>query len=324
MEDLPPHPLSGSVTGKYLTSDDGSVKVAAHVTEMSDHSEVRRDMEAYKWKDSDFLLATYPKNGTHFMWETMMMLLNGSADYIRASKAVFMVDSSPVAKIDKIFPSPRVLNTHYRMDVLPKEFRKAKTVLFMRNPKDTCVSYYYHFKNIKVSVKKEPEAFENMTLGQFMKMFLYDKDMPYGTYFDYVEYMWSLRDDPNILILFYEDLKTDPIAIIQKVNEFMGTNGSPELVKDIAEAINFDKMKIGKTTGPPSTEMVEMIKCQTPNAEKVLEIIRVATKAILRKGDVGDWKNHLTVAQNEWFDSFLADWKVGQDIPFKYSQQGSL
>jgi len=28
----------------------------------------------------------------------------------------------------------------------------------------------------------------------------------YINYFDYVEYMWSLRDDPNLLIIFYEDL----------------------------------------------------------------------------------------------------------------------
>jgi len=33
-------------------------------------------------------------------------------------------------------------------------------------------------------------------------------------------------------------------------------------------------------------------------------------------GDIGDWKNHLTVAENEAFDGFLAEWKEGKDIPF--------
>ena len=39
----------------------------------------------------------------------------------------------------------------------------------------------------------------------------------------------------------------------------MGTNRSPELVKEIAEAVNFDKMKVGKTTGPLSKETMEML-----------------------------------------------------------------
>jgi len=33
-----------------------------------------------------------------------------------------------------------------------------------------------------------------------------DKARFYGRYFDYVEYMWSLKDDPNMLVIFYEDL----------------------------------------------------------------------------------------------------------------------
>ena len=68
-------------------------------------------------------------SGTHFMWETMMMLLKGSADYIRTSKGFLMIDASPISFSSKPFPSPRAMNTHYRTDVLPAEFRKAKTVV---------------------------------------------------------------------------------------------------------------------------------------------------------------------------------------------------
>jgi len=39
-------------------------------------------------------------------------------------------------------------------------------------------------------------------------MYLFNKDVPYGSYFDYTEYMWSLKDKPNILVIFFEDLKT--------------------------------------------------------------------------------------------------------------------
>ena len=69
--------------------------------------------------------------GTHFMWEIMNMLLRGSADYIQHSKALCMIDIFPVTKVDALFPSPRVLNTHCRLDVLPAEFRNKKTVIGM-------------------------------------------------------------------------------------------------------------------------------------------------------------------------------------------------
>jgi len=67
--------------------------------------------------------------GTHFMWEIMTMLLRGSAEYIKDPKVACMMDMFPLKKTDAVFPSPRVLNTHYRLDVLPKEFRGRKTVL---------------------------------------------------------------------------------------------------------------------------------------------------------------------------------------------------
>ena len=35
-------------------------------------------------------------------------------------------------------------------------------------------------------------------------------------------------------------------------------------------------------------------------------------------GDIGDWKNHLTIADNEMFDSFLQNWTAGKEIPFTY------
>lgn len=63
------------------------------------------------------------------MWEVMTMLLRGSAEYITEAKSVCMLDLFPISESDKMFPSPRVLNTHYRLDVLPDEFRGRKTVV---------------------------------------------------------------------------------------------------------------------------------------------------------------------------------------------------
>ncbi|KAF6036718.1 hypothetical protein EB796_004960 [Bugula neritina] len=187
----------------YFTNDDGSVKVRAIAFDPKTLEEVKKDIEEYKWVEKDFLLASFPKNGTHFMWEIMTMLLRGSAEYIKDPKVACMMDMFPLKKTDAVFPSPRVLNTHYRLDVLPKEFRGRKTVLVVRNPKDTSVSAYHHEKNIHSVLKKD---YQELTFSQYLKSFMEDKARFYGRYFDYVEYMWSLKDDPNMLVIFYEDL----------------------------------------------------------------------------------------------------------------------
>jgi len=40
----------------------------------------------------------------------------------------------------------------------------------------------------------------------------------------------------------------DTILSIQKINKFMGTGRSDELIEQIADAINIDKMREGKAT----------------------------------------------------------------------------
>ena len=50
-------------------------------------------------------------------------------------------------------------------------------------------------------------AIKDITFSDYLKMFLFNKDVPYGSYFDYIDYMWSLRNNPNILIVYFEDLK---------------------------------------------------------------------------------------------------------------------
>ena len=45
-----------------------------------------------------------------------------------------------------------------------------------------------------------------MTLSEVIPKFLFDKNSTYGSYFDYTEYMWSQKDQPEILQIFFEDL----------------------------------------------------------------------------------------------------------------------
>ena len=59
------------------------------------------------------------------------MLLQGSAEYITQTKEAAFFDLFPLSHIDEVFPrgKPRILNTHFSLDVLPQEFKGRKTVI---------------------------------------------------------------------------------------------------------------------------------------------------------------------------------------------------
>ena len=71
--------------------------------------------------------------GTRFVWEIMSMLLCDSAEYMEQPKLACMIDLLPMSTIEETFPAgkPKVVNTHYRLDVLPEQFKNRKTVLGM-------------------------------------------------------------------------------------------------------------------------------------------------------------------------------------------------
>ncbi|XP_067934467.1 sulfotransferase 1B1-like [Watersipora subatra] len=305
---IPVHPRGGTVRKQFFTSDDGSVQVPASFIDEAGLSEVREAYNTYKWREEDILLASYPKTGTHFVWEILTMLLKGSSTVTQDSKNLSSIDIFPVTKMDEVYPSPRVLNTHYRLDVLPSQFRNRKTVLVLRNPKDVCVSFYHQDKNM---VKLNLDGWDSSPLSTYLRMFLLSKDMPAGNYFDYAQYMWSLRHDPNKHLVFYEDLIMDPVGEIEKLNKFMGTQRPAELIQQIADATNFSKMKQDKVHCHQSKPLQDLVGADGKMLEKAMGLL-------FRKGKIGDWKNHFTVAENDMFDSFLQQWTAGHDIPFKY------
>ena len=84
--------------------------------------------------------------GTHWTYEIIKMLLNNTTELDKSEKAHTMLEAILDLIIMDALPSPRVLNTHLKFKYIPKKFieDKGKIVHMIRNPKDVCVSSYYH------------------------------------------------------------------------------------------------------------------------------------------------------------------------------------
>ncbi|KAL3857294.1 hypothetical protein ACJMK2_011979 [Sinanodonta woodiana] len=256
-----------------------------------------RSIRTWKAKDDDVLLCAYPKSGTHWLWEVASMLLNGSADRINLNKASAMLELIPQPMYEDI-QSPRVLNSHIYFRMLPEDFvkRKCKIVYILRNPKDVAVSFFnHHFKVLEYEYSGKWENYIHRFLtGQ----------VDYGSWFDYtLDWEKVIQDNPDypIHIISYEDMKKDGTKEIKQLAQFLGVKADEELIKCIAGACDFERMKKEKN----------LLDIATADEWRDKEL------GIYRKGQVGDWKNWFTVAQNELFDTVYAERMKNSKFQFR-------
>ena len=170
---------------------------------------------------------------------------------------------------------------------------KVKVVVMLRNPKDTLVSFYHFYK-----VNRAFGPFTG-TWDDFFEI-VKKKQLIYGDWFEHTLAWWKLRNEPNVLILKYEDMKMDPVGNIKELARFMDRELTGRELDTIVQATSFDAMK--KNTSVNYTKSEFMTKGST----------------FMRKGSIGDWKNHFTVAQNAYFDTWYDAEMKGSGLDFTF------
>ncbi|XP_015914766.1 sulfotransferase ssu-1-like [Parasteatoda tepidariorum] len=233
----------------------------------------------YKPKDDDVFIATYPKCGTTWtQYILYLMLSNGvplSSDEDFYSISPHLEDNGKQAVNSR--PSPRLIKTHLPYHLVPKS-NKARYIYITRNPKDCCVSFYYH----TIGFGKVYD-FEGGTFDDFFDVF-FEGSVDGGDYFDHLLSYYRHRNDPNVLFLLYEELIRDCEECVLRIGNFLGGPFSdaindPKVLQNVLKYSSFHEMK--------------KLPLWT-NRPKDLQFIR--------KGIVGDWKSCLSKEQSEKLD----------------------
>ncbi|CAC5371699.1 SULT1 [Mytilus coruscus] len=109
---------------------------------------VLQDIFHIQSRDTDIMICTYPKSGTHWINEVSNMLLRNKTKLDSVNKVMTIIEFIPDLTVLDELQSPRLLSTHFLFRYLPRKHIEngCKIIHMIRNPKDVCVSFYHHYK----------------------------------------------------------------------------------------------------------------------------------------------------------------------------------
>ncbi|KAJ4934389.1 hypothetical protein JOQ06_007185 [Pogonophryne albipinna] len=220
------------------------------------------NIQNFQARPDDILIAAYPKAGTTWASYILDLLYFGKD------------------QADNLPTSPRLIKTHFPVQFVPKSFweQNCRMVYVARNAKDNMVSYF-HFDRMNLA-QPEPGDWSN-----FFQRFMEGK-VVFGSWYDHVNDWWKKKESyPKIHYMFYEDMIEDTGREIDKLCSFLGLSPSAEDKMKVTGGVQFDNMKKDDMANYSTNPVMDF-----------------KISPFMRKGKVGDWKNHFTVAQSEQFD----------------------
>ncbi|XDV48554.1 hypothetical protein PO909_017953 [Leuciscus waleckii] len=249
----------------------------------------------FQARPDDILIATYPKAGTTWVSYILDLLYFPIHMRVPFLESSFQIIPSGTELADNLITSPRLIKTHLPVQLVPKSFweQNSKIVYVARNAKDNAVSYF-HFNRMNM-VQPEPGDWNT-----FLQKFMEGKNV-FGPWYDHVSGWWEKKQTySNLLYLFYEDLVEDTGREVERLCSFLGLSTSVEERENITKGVQFDAMKQNKMTNYSTVPVMDF-----------------KISPFMRKGKVGDWKNHFTVAQNEQFDEVYKQKMKNTTVKFR-------
>ncbi|XP_024963151.1 cytosolic sulfotransferase 12-like [Cynara cardunculus var. scolymus] len=264
-------------------------------------------------QDTDIFVVTAPKSGTTWLKAISFAILNRTSYPITSGDHPLLKTNSHelVPFVEDIYadnpnpdfssmPPPRLFATHVSHVSLPESVHvsKCKIVYMCRNPKDLFVSAFHFTNKLRL---------EHMGVNSIEEMFdLFCKGVSlYGPYWDQVLGYWneSLQRPKQVLFLKYEEMKEHPGTELRKLAEFYGCPITPKeeeegIVDAILRLCSFETLS-----------NLEVNKNGTLTTG-------LSNQAYFRRGEIGDWKNHLTAEMVEQLDMITEDKFHGSGLTF--------
>lgn len=265
-----------------------------------------RSALSYEAQPGDVFIVSYPKCGTtwteHIVYNILTSAVNSEDMLDFMLRMPFLERQGADAAVHS--RKPGAIKTHLTFDKISYS-SSAKYIYVARNPYDACVSFYYFTKHFP------GYGFQDGTFDEYFREYVRGR-VDFGDYFDHLLSWYEHRSDDNVLFLTYEGLKRETRFWVIRLAEFLGDDyGSklrrePRLLNLILEKCSVDGMRktINAFRRMPWEDIASSFnqKDIDPHLSKALQALstfleKPMTGDFIRKGIVGDWKNHLSLEQ---------------------------
>ncbi|CAF4938696.1 unnamed protein product [Pieris macdunnoughi] len=131
-------------------------------------------------------------------------------------------------------------------------------------------------------------------------------DLHYWTpFFEHLKEAWEKRHDPNLLFLFYEDLKKDLSHEVRKVCKFLGKEYTVDQIAVLCDHLDIKNFKYNASV---NNDIMKELGMMYPKEEFV------------RKGKSGGWRDYFDEEMIAQADKWMEDNLRDTDLRFPHLQ----
>ena len=207
---------------------------------------------------SDIIISPYSKSGTTWLQQMVHTLrTRGSMDFTEITEVVPWLEMAHDHGIDLVKSQQwtlRAYKSHLPWPLVPKG---AKYIYAFRDPKDVVISFYHFFEDF---------MFERgaISIREFAEDFFLQRQPPMR-YWYHIATWWQQRDNPDLLLLCFEEMKANLPETIRRVANFANIDLDDELFEITLHQSSYKFMKEHETHFNESLSLAYMEKnCGLP------------------------------------------------------------
>jgi len=184
-------------------------------------------------RHDDTFLVSYPKSGNTWMRFLIANLLqqNPPVGLLDADDLIPIVDGKSKKFFDNM-KSPRIIKSHFSFIPAYK-----RVIYVVRDPRDVVMSQY-HFQ-VKRGVLEKDTSLDN-----YVQRFIKGEVCAYGSWGENVgSWFATRRDDPNFLLVRYEDMLADVTSGAVRISNFLGLGQDANRIATAIDRSSLENMR---------------------------------------------------------------------------------
>lgn len=230
----------------------------------------------YVPRADDIVIATPPKCGTTWMQQIVASLVFQSAAPMQLGRISPWIDNrgAPVEKVMEFIDGQghrRFLKSHLAADALPLH-DEVRYIHVGRDGRDAALSWHNHQTGFRPEVlaRFDEVGLADPRIGRphprpaadpadyFHDWLEGDPERfngyPARVFFHIERSFWAVRDQPNVLLVHYNDLKADLDGEMRRVAAFLGIETPAALWPALVEAARFETMQANSASIMPRAD----------------------------------------------------------------------